>query len=413
MSIHNIPAGQERSLLWDTNNVHPESLLRVPLVKEALCDTGFSLIERAVDASWTYEKIVPISLGGFNPSRLAYFYGHGSPFGGWLESPEQSARGFNDSDLLTRDVLFMAHDYLHAWAYAAINALWPELHLFDGQISATNFEDFVFAHILTEAVATVGLDYWLLSKADVNSFCDIGSTISPLTISYREELLPEYRRFNPSLDVQTPEFLTELQDFYCTGIFRGFTADDLKRSPQLLTWLKHELDYGASQRVLTRAWFAHLSEETITLDVEESAGPVDTSQEARRFVVHELQYPLWEKINSRNSKYRWIGSLIGPTPPARQSRDDRRPPDFRFANINRLSSAEIEQGLEEHAPASTPYLCYQIVGRTERSSVPDKLVKHIPQLIATRNLNLLVDLLAGFSTLIPNEGEPRDLFIVN
>jgi hypothetical protein len=74
----------------------------------------------------------------------------------------------------------------------------------DGEV--IDFEDLIFCHLLTEAVAVAGLDYWYLSCVELNDVVDLGTTVRNLTIPYHERQRAEVRRFCPSLEVQTPEF---------------------------------------------------------------------------------------------------------------------------------------------------------------------------------------------------------------
>ena len=140
--------------------LHAESLLRIPLVRQMMEDPAIRLVPRAVDAAWRYRQIAPVSVVGFNPWIKSVFYASESLFAAWLEDPYGSARAHNEDDLLVYEVLMAAHDHLHAWASLAIAALRPELRFGVGRITADKLEDHVFCHLLTEAVASGGLDYW-------------------------------------------------------------------------------------------------------------------------------------------------------------------------------------------------------------------------------------------------------------
>ena len=310
----------------------PESLLNIPLVKQVFADVSFRFIPRSTDVSWTYGRHIPITLTGFNPFEFAFYYGQDSRFAAWLDDPFSSARQFNDDDLLVREVLFMAHDYLHAWTYSAIHRLFPGLRVLHGAITAATFEDYVFCHLLSETVATIGVDYWLLCEREVNAFCPIGSTMGPLTVSYREARLPEYRRFCPQLEIQTPAFFRTLATFYCSGEFPGFDADDLRRSPQLLKWLRHELSYGVTQRALTRRWLAYLADEPIELAEQDACAPVSIDSPVRQQLIDELAVLLWAKVKEGRPGT----ELELPGAPAARHAPPSKPPDFRFVNLARI-----------------------------------------------------------------------------
>lgn len=236
--------------------LHSESLLNIPLVREAWSNSEFKKQMRGIDSDWKYKKALKISTSGFNPFISSFFYGENSSFSKWLENPKGPCRKINFNDQLVREVLFFSHDYLHWWAYGIINELAPGIGFGSKPVSARNFEDFVFCHLLSEAVATVGLDYWYLSTIDFNAVCDLGSFGHPLTVSYRLKDESEYQRFNRGFSAQSPSFFETLCQFYCDGEMPGFSLSDVKRSPKTLAWLDHEISYGELQRRYARLWFS-------------------------------------------------------------------------------------------------------------------------------------------------------------
>lgn len=387
----------------------PESLLNIPFIRQVFCDLSFRFVERSTDVNWTYNRNLPIALTGFNPFEFTFFYGQDSCFAAWLGNPFGSARELNDNDLLVKEVLFMGHDYLHAWSYSAIDRLFPSLRLLHGAITAETFEDYVFCHLVTESAATVGLDYWFLCQHSVNEFCPIGSNMGALTVGYREARLPEYRRFCPDLEVQTPDFFHTIANFYCTGEFPGFDADDLRRSPQLLSWLRHELSYGETQRKLTRRWLAYLAAEPIALDEQALAAPIATDTPLRRQIIEELAPLLWAKVKNEGPRL----DLERPaTPPARHAPLDR-PPDFRYVNLGRIPEPEWTRSTQPLSDENFKFFLYQFLGQIPRSSFPERLLKHIPLLLQQRDVLLAQDLLRDLPRRAPLVDEPRDLMIPN
>ena len=384
-----------------------ESLLQIPLVRRAFCDLSFRFQPRHSDVRWSYEGHVPIALTGFNPFELTFYYGQDSRFAAWLSDPFGSAREFNDSDLLVKEVLFMTHDYLHAWTYSVIDRMFPALRVLHGAITADTFEDYVFCHLLSETVATIGLDYWSLCVRGVNAMCAIGSNVGPLTVSYREALLPEYRRFCPDLEVQTPAFFRTLATFYCTGEFPGFDADDLRRSPQLLSWLRHELSYGETQRALTRRWLAYLADVPIELTESELGAPLAIHSELRQRLVDEVGQALWAVVKQDAAT-----GLERPAVPAARHAALHKPPDFRFINLARIPEpqwAPLRPDSEEHFK----FFLHQLLAQHELTAVPERLLKHIPVLLRQRDAALALDLLRDIPRRSPLAGEPRDLMIPN
>lgn len=395
-------------------DVDPESLLNVPLIKQAFCDRNFQLVKRGVDSAWSYEKVIPITITGFNPFQNSFYYGHNSCFAAWLESPFSSARELNENDLLVREVLFMAHDYLHAWAYQKIDQFLPHLGVLNGQITAENVEDYVFCHLVTEAVATVGLDYWLLSVKSLNDYCPIGSNTAILTVSYRESLLTEYRKFNPKLEVQRPEFLKEMATFYCTGEFIGFDVDDLKRSPQLFLWLQHELSYGAAQRRLIRNWLAYLAPEGFELSDDALESSVGTEDEWKQKLLSDMSYLLWKKVKGNGHGKIEVDEL-GSWKPAGAGRAASlgKAPDFRFVNLGRTTESEWRRAVDIGGRENFRYFVYQYLSGVPFSSAPAELIKFTPILIQQRDVELVETLIGGLPRLDTLQGEPRDIFLPN
>jgi len=386
---------------------HPESLLSVPLISQAFRDTAFRLVPRSTDVNWAYIHGPLMSVTGFNPFQFAYYYGQDSRFAAWLADPLKSARELNDNDRLVREALMMVHDYLHAWAYAAIDRLWPSLDVLHGEISSNNFEDYVFCHLLSEAVATVGLDYWYLCQHDVNEFCQIGSTVGPLTVHYREAHLAEYRRFCPELNVQTPQFFRTIATFYCTGEFPGFDADDMKHSPRLLTWLRHELSYGVTQRSLTRRWLDYLSHAPIAAAGADWEAPVAVANDLYQRLIDELGLLLWDKVKNGNAHT----DVALPDRPATRCSPATKSPDFQFTNLARIPEGEWLRGARPASQDSFKYFLPQFLGLIPVAEFPTRLMRHIPLLQSQRDISLVIDLLGNLPRRGPLADEPRDLMI--
>ena len=399
--------------LWKTREcaqnarIEQESLLKIPLVRAAFSDLNFRLIPRAIDCHWTYKKVIPIAVTGFNPFHGAYFYGQYSRFAEWIKDPFKSPRELNENDHLLREVLFMAHDYLHAWAYQVIEHLHPEKEIMSGAITKDRLEDFLFFHLLTEAVATVGLDYWQLSVKNVNSFCPIGSTVGPLTIHYQESLLPEYKRFFPSLEVQTPEFFCDLATFYCTGSFLGFSVTDLRQSPQLMSWLRHELSYGQIQRKLTRSWLASLASEAITFSDEALAAPVSLDSSFKSNLIKDLSVLLWNKVH---------GGAVDELPKWRLRLMEKHPKseslDFRFINLGRLNSSHWVN-LGTASKIQYTHFLGQYLSAIHLDELPKAHLQHITLLKQERSVKLTHDLLGHFPRLEALPEEPLNIFLAN
>ncbi len=310
--------------------LHRESLLHIPLLGQFLADPAVSICIRGVDQRWVYNDYLKGSMGGFNPFTSRVFVPRHSVLSDFLRSPAGSARELNVNDNLVTELLFAVHDYLHVWSFHAIHHLAPNLGYGRAPITAENFEDFVFCHLLTEAAATVGVDYWYLSTVNLNTICDIGTSMMNrgLTTSYHESNVAEFRRFDPSLEVQSPEFFATLTAFYCTGEFPGFTAEDVRKSPLLLLWLRHELLYGEKQRRYTRQFIGSLSGGPT--EGEELSRKVDIDAPWKEELLQGLGELLWRKVKN--------DELLSFRPP-RGKAWTRQPvgvPDYGFTNLRRL-----------------------------------------------------------------------------
>ena len=385
-----------------------ESLLRIPLVAQLFGGSGVAVVVRGVDSRWAYGDFVGGRIDGFNPFHGAVFVGRHSQLADWLPHRARSARAFNRKDRLVSELLFALHDYLHIWCYRWIDELWPELGFGTAPLSRANFEDMVFCHLLSEAAATVGLDYWYLACTRLNDVVPIGTAQEGLTVSYSEAQAEEYRRFHPDLVVQQPGFLATLTRFYCDGIFPGFSADDMELSPILRRWLIHELSYGELQRKYCREWFAYLSGGAVRFDEAALAAPVRGSRRRQRRLTEAIAERLWSKIKANQ-----------PCEPTRRFDPEAlwRPPDdaprlYQFVNLNRDGFPDKEKAAGLPARAMR-YLLRQFVAGFDHAAFADEALALIPLLYAERDFELGRYLLRDMKRLPVAADEPLSLFLYN
>ena len=371
-------------------------------------DPGFQVIRRGVDARWHYQERLATRLDGFNPFHGGAFLGSHSRLLRWLPHRRGSARPFNEGDALVSEVLFAAHDYLHSWTCQWIARLRPELGFGWRPITAENLDDMLFCHLLGEAVATVGLDYWYLSTVELGEEVPIGTLQRGLTVSYRERLRDEYRRFNPRLAVQHPSFLGVLTRFYCDGILGGFDRRDLRASPALEGWLAHELHYGELQRSHGRAWFAYLSAEDLRPSLAEGAAPVAHGAPWKRRLVTQLAERLWAKVKEGDPCRPGIAldrETLWTAP-------ESKLPDFRFLNLNRCEepSPALARRLSE---PSFSCLMRQYVARFDVATFPVEALGVFNLVREERDLGIGRRLLAGLRRVSVGRSEPRDIFLLS
>lgn len=387
-------------------------LLSVPLLRHMLADPAITIRRRAVDRNWYYEGLLSVAVGGFNPFRRSVYIGAESAVAAWLDGGCTDDREHNAADALVGEVLFLVHDYLHCWSVLEIQRMRPDLGFGSAPIDHDNFAAMVFCQLLTEAAATIGLDYWYLATIDLNQVIDCGTCYRTLAVPYHERHLHEYRRSNPAWDTQSVDAFERLTRFYCTGSFPGFSVDDFRRSALLYTWLNHEIRYGVNQRAYTRQWLAHLSNGAIELAHADSKGPVACEADWQRDLTRRLGERLWAKVK-------------GDEPPTLRADQGAEPwrrevacADFRFVNVNALEEAERRRlAADPNAGRDFNYFAAQYLSRCRLSSFPRARVHELRQALREANVAALVDVVDDPSiaklTPTPGEDEPLDLMFLN
>lgn len=390
---------------------HRSSLLHVPLLEQMLSDPNVRVVRRAVDTRWHYAEEMRVNLFGFNPLSDAVYYGTHSRFDEWFQAgPEKDPRAYNSGERLVSEVMFAVHDYLHVWTYQWLRHLVPELQLGSAPLTKRNVEDHVFCHLLSEAVATVGLDYWFLSTEDVDVRLEMGTSFRALTVSYFLNDEPEYRRFAPRFTAQRASFLPELARFYCDGEFLKFGRRDLERSAKLHSWLSHELEYGVKQREYIRRWFAYLCRDgSVRYTDAELRGGVRCDKRWQQRVMGEVAELLWDKVKNNRPNH---------APPSAQDGKPwtaplEKPCDFRFLNWNvleRTLTKKVDLNLGDSE--NFKYWSYQFFGRFDFAALEPKLLEFKMDLVTKQRRDLCEYLFRNERRLPRRSGEPLDLFLL-
>jgi hypothetical protein len=389
--------------------ISPESLLQIPLIKAAIEDHHFKKVFGGIDHSWKEDEIIPISVSGFNPYESVGLIAEKSALTRWLKNPSQSIRPLNSSDSLVKQALFLAHDYLHVWAISTIRELAKTDFSYGvDAISTKNSEDYVFCHLLTEAVATVGLDYWFLSQIKLNGICPVGTRVRCLTIGYHSDYDPEIHRFNPGMKINHPGFFAFMASFYCDGIFSGFSIDDLKKSPILMNWIDHEVMYGEKQREYARLWFSYLSKEASI--GKKPGAPLRIKKDWQKKLILELGESLWDFVKTPS----------GVTQPFDGSRlwryADERAPDPRFSNLfhHDLKSMIKSASRGPDQDEKLNYLLYQYVSQFDLETCSVKTRGEVKSWIEKRDLKALERRLRSQPKISRSlESEPKHLLVLN
>ncbi|MCH9685851.1 MAG: hypothetical protein K0V04_30740 [Deltaproteobacteria bacterium] len=340
--------------------MHPanHTLLQIPLVQRLRTDPGVRIVRRQCDVRWLYENRSTKASLGWSPQQGEICIAKESPTASWLDDPSQDLRELNEGDVFINELSFAIHDYLHVWALDVIRTTVPQLDCCVAPLHAGNVEEHVLALLITEAVATVGLDYWCLCQRDLESELEIGSNFRTLTVSYDHRRQDEYRRFSPDLEIDHPSFLGTLAEFYATGRFPGFDAAALRRSPCVLSWLKHELSYGKVQRKYSRLWLQHLSGRHL-YDQTQLATEVSTDVPWYDALIESLSQQLWSLVKDGGSSH--VRNL--PSPDDTWRAPDRGPIDFRFTNLNALDDPRGEVSRRGVHPHSRPQWREQLLRR--------------------------------------------------
>jgi hypothetical protein len=389
--------------------IHRESLLNFQLLRHVFRDDCVTLQRRAVDARWHYSDEVPEVMTGFNPLRSTVYVARHSYLEKWLKHKEESVRRYNPpSNRLIHEVLFLVHDYLHVWAFNWIRKLAPALRVGERPITRDNIEDFVFCHLVTEAVATVGLDYWYMCALDADRLCPAGVDFEGLTVSYKLAHEHEYRRFSPGFDAQTPQFFEKIAVFYCTGEFTGFGKRDLYRSPVVYQWLSHELGYGERQRVYVRQWYSYLSRDDIRYTATELTSKVEASQPWKKRVVAETGRLLWDKV--KNDAIHSPGLNIDPDGCWKSG---KKALDYRFTNYNEVKKVDPGYRGDAGDADNFKYWLNQFIVQHDYDELDDEFLGILALLKDKRDPGLVRYLFKNRPRLRPEKGEPRDLFFLN
>jgi len=249
-----------------------------------------------------------------------------------------------------------------------------------------------------------------LSTKDINEFCDIGSAQGPLTVSYQKHHLEEYRRFNPKFNAESPAFFGQIAEFYCTGEFIGFDRHDVTRSPVLLSWLEHEIEYGENQRLYTRAFLNHLATEKQKLNFRQMSGHVKCDAPWQRKLLRELGEMLWEKVKKGvrhefpkfDSREAWQSS-------------EADVPDFRFTNLNTTKDNinHLVFILEVETEVVRMHFLNQMISAYQFDQFDSDEIELIKSMIRSLNVRGLHTFLRDRKKVKAVKSEPRDVMILN
>jgi hypothetical protein len=373
-------------------------LMKIQLFRHLTQDPNVDFVSRGIDARWTYDGFIEkrANLSGFNPFSNTVFYPRNSHLDLWLKSKDRYVRKYNFRDRLLEEFFTALHDYLHTWAYQWIASLCPELRFGKDRVNEKNLENFSFCHLVSEAVATVGLDYWYLCANDIPQLLDVGTNFDTLTVFYHVKDDREFRIFNPKFNSQTKKFFKELVRFYCDGNFYGFDLNSVIQSPKTFHWLQHEIVYGQSQRIYSREWMIALSDQGWSPDKRKLASNYSFKEKWKINLVDQLSELLWEKV------------ILDKTHFAPKKIHYPYPNKPRFLNPKMMNLNKISlQGCEDFE-----FHYYQQLARCDFDGMDKKEKSFLPLLKNSNDIDLCISYLSGFKKLNPAPKEPPYLFML-
>lgn len=386
------------------NQFPKSSFLGYPLLQHALLDPHFQIKKLGVDANWLYYGFFEGAVSGYNPLNSACYYSQNSVLETWFANPFVDSRDLNEGEHLVYELLSLVHDWLHNWTYRVVEQNFP-CGMGRAEITSDNFEDFVFIHILSEAVARLGQDYWLLSERDLNTFVDVGSIISPLFTNYRKHYLGEFRKFNPDFTVQDKGFFWKYLHLNCTGEFEGFGKGDMDRSPALLHWAHHELEISDQLRFYTRQWLSYLSQGKIKPD-KISHAPCEYLTTRHKEMAAVVQEALWSEIML--GKRQALPLLPTPSWTAQGMPEI----DFRFVNLGAWKQDVLSIEKDVRVTDSFDFFYRQFVSRHDFMATPPQAKGLVHKARQYKDVALLYYLFKDVPFLsLPDE--PYDLYFIN
>ena len=388
--------------------IHPQSLLNIPLIDFVIKQKNAPILARPVESKWTYKGIFPISAAGFNPFCGKLFCAENSVFNRWLPQAHESAIPFNNGEWLVYECFFVVHDYLHLWAISEMLEDLPYLKTAEVILDEKTISDLEFLYIVSEAAATVCLDFWYLAKTDINTLCPINSHFKGLTSVYQEADLNNYQQYNKDFEVQSPSFFQWIVNGYCSGEFEGFSVDDLKENKKLSDWLGKEVTIAHKQVWFIRHWLHYLA----GLDEPDEAAisdPIKIDTSERESIISRLGDKLWKIAQ---------GELLPEMRPFNiniKSDVAGNKLDFRFINMLSLDNWEqlTERNYDDVSVQQFAYFAAQYLSAFQFDETGQISRKMVEEIIASKDTGRLKKLTNKLIPIKNGEIGPGDLVFVN
>lgn len=370
-------------------------------IRTGNCNLGV----RPIDIHWKYFGLIRNISSGFNPFESTIYIAKRSRLYQVMHRGPSVLKNQIQIDNFYYEFAFFLHDYLHLWSNSWASHYLSKLGIKIKSIK-DNFEDIVFIHLLSESVATVGLDYWYLCQTGVSDKFKLKTNFEALTVPYRSINDKIYKsRFDGKFQIKSLNFFHELSVFYCNGIFEGFSKRDLLSNDLIKSWISKELLYGKLQRKYIRQWLLYLSG--------------DKKEWTEKKLTKEIILKPWmyELINSIGKtlfdlvilkKNRVMpGKNLGFKFLTQDCKNTKI--DSRFINLKTKKELMLAWKLEE--TKYWPCLSAQIVSRLNFSKIPIKHKLAIKEIIEKKEFKKLIKY-RDFQkwTIRKGKKEPRHLF---
>ena len=305
------------------------------------------------------------------------------------------------------ECLFLVHDYLHLWTVSELLGDMPHLKKDVIILDQNTIEDLEFVYMISEAAATVGLDYWYLSKTNINDICPIDTRVIGLTSPYREADIGRYQTFNKDFHVQDISFFNWIVDAYCTGDFYGFSVEDLKKDGKLRNWLEKEVTISNKQLHFIRLWLYYIAGKVIS-DKEYDA-PIDLDKGNRRNLVERISKKLWNISQGKELP------TMQPYNMQLKRADHLNYIDHRFINIHALDNWRglIDQDFTSISTDQFKYFVAQYLSSFYYDPAVKVTKEQVDRMIHSKDVALLKKITQNLKPVESEESGPRDLVFVN
>jgi hypothetical protein len=374
-----------------------------PLISHVVNEQHAFLRKRPVDMRWYYSDVVPISCAGFNPLSDTIFYGRHSHTEKLIEGSNEPV---GDSiNTVLYEILFCVHDYLHIWAVQRAIASFPQCYNPGAFEDQEILADLSFILILSEVVATVTLDWWLLPTLDLQRNLGIRNTFSAVTTPIGNDSIEQISSgAGVSITRQKSFFL-----WMATGYFSGRFHKLGKKPRQWLasqSWFIKEMQQSVRQRELVRSWLAHISGLPL---LDEHFMNIPHTRGERAIVVDKLASEMWNVVRDPSLLQRQKAPIKPVNPP--NSTDVY---DFRFIDIlhiPNLNAAAISSG--DATTENFAYLAAQYVSLFDKDEYPNFEADDFDDCVRRKDWKKLTSVFGALPPSPPNPNPSLHLFLPN